>query len=127
MRAATVLMSAGSCWILALCAACRTRRMMPSSWKVCLRCEESRSRRASAERSPCVEVPALRLLREARGLTVAGLARCAGVDYTTVMRLEGRGRAANRQRAQRKTAERLADALGVGVRELSGCRARRAV
>lgn len=125
---------AGTKWKVAFCPGCRARRMMPRQNTLCLFCvdglERARPARkrgdaASETRRPYVPVPALRPLREARGLTVSGLARRSGVDYTTVMRLESQSMAANPQKAQHRTAERLAHAIGVAVEDLAGCRGRR--
>ena len=95
--------------------------MMPAANTVCLFCEEKAETKRRPSRIPSVEVPFLQHLREARGLTVAELARKSGVNYTTVMRLESR-EVGNAQRAQHKTAEKLAKALAVEAEELAGCR-----
>lgn len=116
--------SAGSTWKLAVCASCEVRRMMPAGNGVCLCCQEKIERKRKPGRKPAVEVPNLRVLREARGLAVPELARAAGVEATTVKRLENRAGTPNPQRAQNGTAEKLAFALGVEVESLSGCRTR---
>ena len=80
----------GGHWTLRLCASCKTRRMMPATNSSCLACEEKIKRKRRG-RQPAVEVPALKMLREARQLTVTELARKSDVTYTTVMRLERSG------------------------------------
>ena len=119
----------GATWKLVPCPGCRARRMMPrenTSWLFCAegleRVRPTGSGTPRRSRRPSVPVTALRLLREARGLTIAGLARDSGVDYTTVMRLEVRSTTANPRRAQAATAAKLARALGIGVGELAGYR-----
>ena len=111
---------AGSRWKLALCDTCARRRMMPAENKMCLFCVEKLPEE-TIKRPPSVEVPNLKALRETRGFSVSELARRAGIDYTTVMRLEERAATANPQRAHHKTVHKLAAALGVEVGELSGC------
>lgn len=58
-------------------------------------------------------LPGLRQAREAKGFSIRGLADKAGVVPDTIWRLEMLHKAA-RQDTRRK----LADALGVGIREL---------
>lgn len=116
-------LGSGTDWTLRLCSGCLRRRMMPARNSSCLACEDDIPARRPARLQ---EVTALRALRRARGLTVLELARRAGVNPTTVCRLEERGETANPQRAQAKTAAKLARALGVGVAELAGERYGRA-
>jgi len=58
-------------------------------------------------------LPGLARVREERGLSIRELARKAGVAPDTVWRLENLKRA-----AEPKTRRKLAQALGVGIREL---------
>lgn len=58
------------------------------------------------------KLPGLRGVRERAFLTVRGLAEKSGVSYPNISRIE------HGQPATPKTAQKLADALGVGVEEL---------
>lgn len=60
-----------------------------------------------------VLLPGLRRVREERGLSIRELAREAEVTPDTVWRLETLRRA-----AEQRTRRKIADALGVGIKEL---------